>query len=266
MNNQFFNESYEKILQEIKPQIIDHKVGILSTVMYLILEPSEAEEVCKKYSINNKSNLDQDWLSMTNIINTVFVDKQAGVKLVGQDIVAPLKDWNNLLNKTVSTQEQKMEWIVIASIMLIGVYFSTKNLSKNRQQLQLKQQELESYNLPTKNASLCLVVAASEVSHIQVNSVVIRSDIEKLIDGASYFLCVETEELQQNHLDYTDQPIPSTGEQEVYMRIDIAKGQAILGKKSPYVLKRDLPPEAQGTIKELAVLGSLKGLETFNRI
>jgi hypothetical protein len=50
------------------------------------------------------------------------------------------------------------------------------------------------------------------------------------------------------------------------MRIDIAKGQAILGKKSPYVLKRDLPPEAQGTIKELAVLGSLKGLETFNRI
>jgi hypothetical protein len=260
VNNQFFNASYEKILQEIKPQIIDHKVGILSTVIY-ILEPLEAEEVCKKYSINNKSNLDQDWLSVSNIINTVFIDKQAVVKFF-----AGFKDLHNLFNETVSTQEEKMEWIVIAGIMLIGVYFSTKNLSKNRQQLQLKQQELKSYNSPTKNASLCLVVAASEVSHIQVNSVVIRSDIEKLIDGASYFLCVETEELQQNYLDYTDQPIPSAGEQEVYMRIDIAKGQAILGKKSPYVLKRDLPPEAQGTIKELAVLGSLKGLETFNRI
>jgi hypothetical protein len=269
VNNKLFKESYAYILEEIKPDE-NHERGILCTVIYSILDQLEAEELCQAYGINKKSNLDEDWLFTNDIINTVFIDKLAGVNSLETipQIAGPIKDiLRDQFNKIVSMEEEKMEWIVIAGIMLIGVYFSRKNLSKKEKPLQFKPPE--SPPLPPKTAALCLVVSASEVSNIKTNSVIIRNDIERLIDAASYFLCVETEELnlKENHLELlTDKPIPLDGEQEVYMRIDIDNGQEIISKKNPYFLKRDLPPEAKGIIQELAVLGSLKGLETFNRI
>ncbi|MEG3836435.1 hypothetical protein [Microcoleus sp. Z1_C3] len=121
------------------------------------------------------------------------------------------------------------------------------------------------------SVALCLIVPASVVGNIRENHTINVSDIEKLIENASYFLCTSPEEANtiQQRLKLTEEDITDVSEQrEFYVRIDIADGPEMIGKKVQYILKRNLPPNGQGTVKELACLEylSVSGLENFNRV
>jgi hypothetical protein len=143
-----------------------------------------------------------------------------------------------------------------------------REVTKNREIL------LPSDSSPTRgknSVELCLVVPASVVENVKENSPIDVSDIEKLIDNSLYFLCTTPEDANATWelLDRTGADITTVSEQrEIYVRINIADGEDMIGKKVPYILKRNLPSNGQGMVTQLACLEylSVSGLEKFNRI
>ncbi|MFN6199611.1 MAG: hypothetical protein ACK4YS_13570 [Aphanizomenon sp.] len=155
-----------------------------------------------------------------------------------------------------------------------------QDVLKNRQQEPKKKQtEVWSSNnketvvppvkTSTNPVALCLVVPSLVVRNVKKDYPINISDIEKLIDNSLYFLCTELEEATQLSLETTDEDITNVSEQrEIYIRINIANGESMIGKKIPYILKRNLPPNGQGVVIQLACLKylSVSGLEYFNHI
>jgi hypothetical protein len=143
-----------------------------------------------------------------------------------------------------------------------------REVTKNRQIL------LPSDSSPTRrknSVDLCLVVPASVVENVRENSPIDVSGIEKLIDNSLYFLCTTPEDADATwkRLERTKEDITSLSEErEIYVRINIAEGEDMIGKKVPYILKRNLPSNGQGIVTQLACLEylSVSGLENFNRI
>jgi hypothetical protein len=124
------------------------------------------------------------------------------------------------------------------------------------------------------SVALCLLVPASvvrDIGNIKKDTPINISDIETLIENASYFLCTSPEDANtiQHRLKLTNEDITDVSEQrEFYVRINIADGEELMGKKVPYILKRNLPSNGQGLVGQLACLEylSVSGLENFNRV
>ncbi|MEH2373791.1 hypothetical protein [Nostoc sp.] len=118
---------------------------------------------------------------------------------------------------------------------------------------------------------LCLIVPASALKNLGEKEPINISNIERLIDNASYFLCTDIDEADDifERIETTTEDIKTVSEQrEVYVRINISDGEDMIGKKIPYILKRNLPHYGSANIIELACLKylSISGLEKFNRI
>jgi hypothetical protein len=158
----------------------------------------------------------------------------------------------------------------------VGLGRSIETLGKRvlPQEIKKGAEVTENSPIPRKAAvpvALCLVVPASVVENVRENSPIDVSGIEKLIDNSLYFLCTTPEDANATWelLDRTAEDITTVSEQrEIYVRIDIADGEDMVGKKVPYILKRNLPSNGQGIVTELACLKylSVAGLENFNRI
>jgi hypothetical protein len=142
------------------------------------------------------------------------------------------------------------------------------------QEIKKKAEVAENCQIPPKVAApvaLCLVVSASVVENVRENSPIDVSSIETLIDNSLYFLCTTPEDADATwkRLEKTKEDITTLSEQrEIYVRINIANGEDMIGKKVPYILKRNLPSNGQGIVTQLACLEylSVSGLENFNRI
>ena len=145
---------------------------------------------------------------------------------------------------------------------------------KEREVTENREILLPSNSPPTrrkKSVDLCLVVPASVVENVRKNYPIYVSDIERLIDNSLYFLCTTPEDANatQQRLELTEEDITTVSEQrEIYVRINIDNGEEMRDKRVPYILKRNLPSNGQGTVKKLAFLEylSVSGLEKFNRI
>ena len=89
-----------------------------------------------------------------------------------------------------------------------------------------------------------------------------------LIDSSSHFLCIKVEDVSsiEDHLETTEEEISNDSNQEVYIRIHVDKGQNLIGKQVPYILKRDLPSDGRRIIQRCCCLKNLSGLENFNHI
>lgn len=166
-----------------------------------------------------------------------------------------------------------MDYFIRVIKAIMGIFKQSQNLinpteqrtKNNRQPLALSEKK------SSEPVALCLVVPASVVGNIRENHTINVSDIETLIENASYFLCTSPEEANtiQQRLKLTEEDITDVSEQrEFYVRIDIADGPEMIGKKVQYILKRNLPPNGQGTVGKLACLEylSVSGLEKFNRV
>jgi hypothetical protein len=155
-----------------------------------------------------------------------------------------------------------------------------QDVLKNRQQEPKKKQteawssnNKETVIPPVKTSTnpvaLCLVVPSSAVRDVKKDYPINISDIERLIDNSLYFLCTKLEEATQLSIETTDEDITNVSEQrEIYIRINIANGESMIGKKIPYILKRNLPSNGQGVVRQLACLKflSVSGLEYFSHI
>lgn len=177
--------------------------------------------------------------------------------------------------------DMKLFQIVVIGCVIVGAAVCIKYLKAQKEQEQEREargsceiQPSDSYSPPPKipvAVALCLVVPASVVGNLRNNNPINVSDIENLIDSSLYFLCTSPEDAKatQQRLELTDEDITNVSEQrEIYVRINIADGEDMIGKKVPYILKRNLPSNGQGVVRQLACLKylSVSGLENFNRV
>jgi len=258
---QQYQQMYDQLdHRQIKNEIKDQKLGVLSTVISVILKSDETqpEEIYQEFGINGKSKLKED-LSMLG----------KWIKKLLEDISK-----NNRQNPSGESMINE-DWYFIIIIIALGillVYFFIKNRQKTPPPLKSKI-GTTSAPPPKKSecASLCLVVPASVARKFTNDNPINQAEVEDLIDNASYFLCTNNQKADsvQENLDLTEEKITDISEQrEVYIRINIADGQDMIGKQISYTLKSNLPAHGQGVIREIACIKylSVSGLEEFNRI
>ncbi|MEH2409483.1 hypothetical protein [Nostoc sp.] len=256
---------YNQIFEQVSPQITNQGRGVLYDVMHIILyaeQPgSKAKNICNYFGIESYATLDED-------------------KRIVDGVISNPNDSFNPINLLRHDPERELFWIVVIACTLAGAYSCVKYLEYIKEQkatqergnkarnLQLAPPSQQSVTPPRKSltAALCLVVSANAIGNLIKNDQINVSDIEKLIDAASYFVCTEEPDSNQLHPEITDEDIPTNSNLEVYVKIYIDEGQEMIGKKVPYILKRNLPSHGQGVVKQLACLRNLSGLEKFNRV
>ncbi len=269
---------YEQVFEKVYPHINGHKKGILFTVIHLIV-PENAQEILSLSNISDKASVEEDLSILSDIID-IFVSTPNGKK---QQITAQFQEvFNNLLDLSkYENNDLKLFQIVVIGCLIVGVSACLSFLRKAQQSPKNIPSNIPS-NIPLGNssppqknshtASLCLVVPESVLNgNIKENYPINISEIGKLIDNSAYFLCIEPAQADtiQNQLELTEENITKVSEQrEVYIRINIADAPGIIGKKFPYILKRNLPANGQGVVRKIACLKylSVSGLDEFNRI
>jgi len=273
---------YKDIFDKIKPTIKYQKRGVLSTVIYTILESdkSQAQKNCEYLKIEDYASLEDDLYILIDIAE-IFISNPNDQKQWIGNIIDSVKDVRKNAHKkiiNVEPNDMKLFQIVVIGCLIVGVVSCAIYLNKKQEEEEEKKnnQNIRSDTFPPQPkvpvpVGLCLVVPASAVGNIRKNHTINVSDIETLIENASYFLCASPEDANtiQQRLKLTNEDITDVSEQrEFYVRIDIADGPEMIGKKVQYILKRNLPPNGQGTVKELACLEylSVSGLENFNRV
>lgn len=258
MGIESFETSYNQVFEQVYPHIEGHKIGTLRTVIYLILNNPQAEELCQKYGIQENSSLDKDLDLSDDIIYAVSINKENWFARRGGETV---KNVSRPFRKLVDNHKDKMEFIVVAAVILIGAYISQKLLSKSRKS-NTTSPALPSQPIP---AAICLAVPASVVYGLTVGKRINREKIIELIEAAPEFLCIKAEEANRQVIDTIDQEISPDSQLKFYIRIDIPNGQDIINAETKYVIKRDIL-HTEGKIIQLGRLRDASILKTFNRI
>jgi hypothetical protein len=260
---------YEQVFDKIYPHIKKGEVGVLSTVIHLIV-PENAQEILSLSNISNKASVEDD-LSISSDIIGLFVSTQNDKK---QQITEQFKEvFNNLLDLSkYENNDLKLFQIVVIGCLIVGASACLSFLRKAQQSPKNIPSNIPSGNSspPQKNPqSLCLVIPESVLGgNIKENYPINISDIGKLIDNSAYFLCTNSEQADkiQERLELTEENVSEP--KEVYIRINIADAEEMMGKKFPYILKRNLPANGIGVVRKIAYLKylSVSGLKEFNRI
>ena len=268
---------YEQVFEKVYPHINGHKKGILFTVIHLIV-PENAQEILSLSNISDKASVEEDLSILSDIID-IFVSTPNGKK---QQITAQFQEvFNNLLDLSkYENNDLKLFQIVVIGCLIVGVSACLSFLRKAQQSPKNIPSNIPS-NIPLGNSSppqknpqsLCLVIPESVLGgNIKENYPINISEIGKLIDNSAYFLCTNSEHADkiQERLELTEENVSEP--KEVYIRINIADAEEMMGKKFPYILKRNLPANGIGVVRKIAYLkylsvsGLESGLDEFNRI
>lgn len=264
---------YEQVFEKVYPHINGHKKGILFTVIHLIV-PENAQEILSLSNISDKASVEDDLSILSDIIG-LFVSTSNDKK---QQITAQLQEvFNNLLDLSkYENNDLKLFQIVVIGCLIVGVSACLSFLRKEQQSPKSIPSNIPLGNSspPQKNPqSLCLVIPESVLGgNIKENYPINISEIGKLIDNSAYFLCTNSEHADkiQERLELTEENVSEP--KEVYIRINIADAEEMMGKKFPYILKRNLPANGIGVVRKIAYLkylsvsGLESGLDEFNRI
>lgn len=277
VNNQF-KTLYEQVFYQIKDQIKGQN-GVLRTVIFILLDQDikQAEELCNYFQISRKSLLDDD-LSISSDIIGLFIstpnDQLQGFK---DGWTQATQNFRKSFSK-LEPHDMKLFQVVVIGCLIVGGFACIKYLDNSRKKNQLSQniKTQEPPNPPPKPktpqpVALCLIVPASAIGNLTKNSPIHITEIEQLIDKSLYFLCTSVADANiiWDVLERTEEDIKTLSEErEVYIRINIPDGEEMMGKKVPYILKRNLPSQGECMIKQLASLKylSVSGLEKFNRV
>ncbi|WP_071189132.1 hypothetical protein [Trichormus sp. NMC-1] len=277
----------DDIFNEIYPQIKKQKKGVLSTIIYIILEQehSQAEQIHKYFQIENNASLEDDLSISADVIGLFISDpnknKDWWKEIINDGVVQVkeiAKDARKKIGSRLESNDMKLFQIVVIGCLIVGTVSCLIYLKKKQGEVEKKSKN----NTPSDSSppprrvpvsvALCLVVPAAVVrnlGNVIKDTTINVSDIETLIENASYFLCTSPEYTNAIQLKLTSEDIRNVSEQrEIYIRIKIDDGGDMKGKKVPYILKRNLPSNGQGIVEKIACLEylSVSGLEDFNRI
>ncbi len=92
-------------------------------------------------------------------------------------------------------------------------------------------------------------------------------NLSYLIDNASDFICAAKSEVESIEQQMTmTEKIPLDSIREVYIRINLADGRNLIGKKILYMIKTNLPIDTNFFVEKVACLQNLNGLKFFNHV
>lgn len=272
MENEHLKTLYKDIFEILYPKLKNEKRGVLYQAIHRLLEgeESKADEICTLLEIEDEASLDKD----LDRINFLIHQKNALVFNPFNDQL--LDKLDNVINQDMA----KVAWILIIAFMVVGAFVCIKYRNNHKQNPEVNARKrqhdsLPSQPLPPITAALCLVVPASVIVDLRdkhpnalEDNLLDTPDLKMLIDNASYFLCTSVKEAKskEQFLEMTNEEIPTNSSREVYIRIHIKSEPEIIGKESPYILKRNLPDYGQGNVQLYACLKNLSGLENFNRV
>jgi len=250
-----YDQVCENISQKITGRgLLYQTIGIIMGEEQLLYR-EKTSKICDYFGIKPSANKDEDKKIINNLLDGILKN-------------TPI---NNVIAKAIN-QGGNMEWIfVAAAFTFVGLFLYKQNLDKKDQgKIKPAVQEIKNQatSQPLIPADLCLVVPASIASNF-INRLNLKVDeLRNLIDNASYFLCtsVKVADSNEQNLEITDDNISSDSIREVYIRININDGRNMINQDVRYSLRNNLPIQADCTVKKLACLGNLSGLEKFNRI
>ena len=278
MVNKQFKSLYKQVFNQIKDKIKGQN-GVLRSVIFILLDPDieQAEELCKYFQINRRSELDDDLSICFDIIGLFISTPNDQLQWLKEGLTQITQDSRKSFSK-LEPDDMKLFQVVVIGCLIVGGFACIKYLNNSRRKAQLSQNSKtqEPPNPPpkpktTQPVDLCLIVPASAIGNLTKNSPIHISEIEQLIDKSLYFLCTSVADANMiwDVLEKTEEDIKTLSEErEVYIRINIPDGEEMIGKKVPYILKRNLPANAQSRVTQLACLKyiSVSGLEKFNRV
>lgn len=276
-HNLFYDLIELQYFKQIYPQIQREERGVLYKVINKVInlseeEQSKTEEVCNYFGIKQDSNIEEDFGIAYDNMEKIYLDYLEGISI--KFLLDKLDGVSKMLSqagKSTFTKlcsmlkyEQQMKIIVITAVIFVAVFLLVYK-SKPPKQNQRRGKLLEEKG--TVPAAICLVVPASAVYSLTKGTVIEKEKIIQLIDVASYFSCIQVEEAEKLNIDIDINQLPSSDSQlPFYLRIDIPDGQERIGAETKYPIKRDLPSNIQGKIKELGRLISVDSVSSFNRI
>ncbi|MEY3401783.1 MAG: hypothetical protein RLZZ86_1398 [Cyanobacteriota bacterium] len=249
-----YDQVCENISQITGRGLLYQTIGIIMGEEQLLYR-EKTSKICDYFGIKPSANKDEDKKIINNLLDGILKN-------------TPI---NNVIAKAIN-QGGNMEWIfVAAAFTFVGLFLYKQTLDK-KEQGKIKPAVQEIKNQPTSQplipADICLVVPASIASNF-INCLNLKvDDLRNLIDNASYFLCtsVKVADSNEQNLEITDENISPDSIREVYIRININDGRNMINQDVRFSLKNNLPIQANCTVKKLACLGNLSGLEKFNRI
>ena len=250
-----YDQVCENISQITGRGLLYQTIGIIMGEEQLLYR-EKTSKICDYFGIKPSANKDEDKKIINNLLDGILKN-------------TPI---NNVIAKAIN-QGGNMEWIfVAAAFTFVGLFFYKQTLDKKKQEkikptIAPGTQEKPTFQ-PLIPADLCLVVPASIASNFINRSNLKVDELIYLIDNASYFLCtsVKVADANEQNLEITDDNISSDSIREVYIRININDGRNMINQDVRFSLKNNLPIQADCTVKKLACLGNLSGLEKFNRI
>jgi len=249
-----YDQVCENISQKITGRgLLYQTIGIIMGEEQLLYR-EKTSKICDYFDIKPSANKDEDKKIINNLLDGILKN-------------TPINNIAKAIN-----QGGNMEWIfVAAAFTFVGLFFYKQTLDKKEQgKIKPAVQEIKNQatSQPLIPADLCLVVPASIASNFINRSNLKVDELIYLIDNASYFLCtsVKVADANEQNLEITDDNISSDSIREVYIRININDGRNMINQDVRFSLKNNLPIQADCTVKKLACLGNLSGLEKFNRI
>ena len=262
---------YKEIIKEVK--FLEN--GLLyNTIRKILLEDDANEqitiEICRESGISPNAYIAEDYRVAYDVM-VKFSD------LEFED--APLKDQVRSRSKmypsnvTKRTKMEELKLIVLVGCTLVGGYFCIQYL-KERENKKKRNRSPQNYTtenfrrpLPLISAALCLIIPANIVGGLTNGSSINIDDLSYLIDNASDFICAMKSEVDSIEQQMTmTEKIPLDSIREVYIRINLADGKNLIGKKILYMIKTNLPIDTNFSVEKVACLQNLNGLKFFNHV
>lgn len=272
---------YIWVLEIVFEKVKHEKSGILFRSLELLLKNDEQHraQLCEIFKIKPNAQTDDDleiindWLEFT--LGKAVTFERLVKKIFGKfrrEISNKIKTEDEA-ERLVNQQEDNMvKWIVAGALILVGLVACLKFLEDQQKKgAESSERDGGTGLSPSTHrqvpVSLYLVVPSHIVAkdtNIERDKTIEKETLERLIDYASYFLCVEPNVNEHEQRLANTEELPDS-QQEVYVRIDISDGEEMLDKRVPYALKSNLKPGAIFTIRKISLLRDLSDLDQFNR-
>ena len=267
---------YEEIIKEVE---FLEKGILYNTIRKILLEEDANEqitiEICRKSgikpSISPNAYIEEDYKIAYDVM-VMFSDIEFEEGTFGKGI---MRSGSKMYpsNVTKRTKMEELKLIVLVGCTLVGGYFCIQYL-KERENKKKRKRSPQNYTtenfrrpLPPVLAALCLIIPANIVGELTNGSNINIDDLSYLVDNASDFVCATKSEVDSIEQQMTmTEKIPLDSIREVYIRINLADGQNLIGKKILYMIKTNLPIDTDFPVEKVACLQNLNGLKFFNHV
>ncbi|NEO57607.1 MAG: hypothetical protein F6K54_33780 [Okeania sp. SIO3B5] len=271
---------YDRVFEKVYPYVQTQGRGILYKVIQIIHreEKSKSQEetrkICDYLDIKSNANKKEDLKKLDKFLIENIENYHPFVRK-GKGFLAEIRNW---ISSNIGDDEMvETKWIIIGACILVGVGVCIKYLEEEKQKQRERERNLDQNRRQQESSpppsptpvSLCLIVPASIASTLKTDRLLNASRVEEIVDHTSYFLCTTSKKagLYEQDLELTNEDILPDSQREVYIRINLSDGgKNLIDKTTRYALKSNLPDNAEFTLKQLACLKDLSGLQKFNRV